>query len=328
MIQETPRRRGFTLIELLVVIAIIAILIALLLPAVQQAREAARRASCKNNLMQIGVALQNYEMAFRCLPPGTVNRTGPIESTPSGYHVSWIVQILPYMDEGNIYRHIDFSQSIYAKANQEARAQPIELVHCPSSTLAPSTPAGTDGTESAEPIMIGTTSYAGIHHDGYLSKPKGTDGDKDQADTPTYKDGPIDVDQNGVLFLNSSITYQQIPDGSAHTLFVGETKDTSGGLGWASGTRSTLRNGAIRLNQTANPAAGIGPAARTGGGTPPAAPVDPDDPKSVGGFGSFHPGGANFLFGDTSVRYLSDSLNPAVFRQLCNRRDGKLTGAY
>ena len=91
-------RRGFTLIELLVVIAIIAVLIALLLPAVQAAREAARRCQCVNNLMQLSIALQNYESAFETLPPGVVDAKGPIKNGPPGYHFGWMAQILPYMD--------------------------------------------------------------------------------------------------------------------------------------------------------------------------------------------------------------------------------------
>ena len=310
------RQRGFTLIELLVVMAIISILVAMLLPGVQQAREAARRTQCKNHLMQIGVALQNYEMAHRVLPPGSINNNGPIENRPKGYHMSWFVQLLPFIGEGNIHRHIDFQKSIYAKANVEARAQPILLLRCPSSTLSPTvtTVAGTP-KETASPdegALVGTSSYAGVHHDGQ-TKPAKPDAPK------IYRDGPIDADQDGVLFLNSSITYQQISDGSGHTLFAGETQNVAGGMGWASGTSSTLRNGAIMINKTPSL---LQPAAR-GQKTPPAKPF------AVGGFGSFHRGGANFLFGDTSVIYINDSINPTVYRRLCNRHDGELgTGDY
>ena len=332
---RTHRTLGFTLIELLVVIAIIAILIAMLLPAVQQAREAARRASCKNNLMQIGVALQNYEMAHRCLPPGSVNATGPIQSINSGYHMSWMVQLLPHIDEGNVFRHIDFGQDIYAMANREARAQPIEVLRCPSSILAPTITlnrleAGMPIQQGANPqpavaeIQIGTTSYAGVHHDGYLVKPPA-----DAATDPqrVFKDGPIDADQNGVLFLNSSVTYRQISDGSSHTIFAGETADTTGGLGWASGTRSCLRNGAALINQSQNLLAGY-PGTIPSNSGQPAVKIDFSHPKAVGGFGSFHAGGAQFLFGDTSVRFLNENMNPAIYRNLCNRRDGQMLGLY
>ena len=93
------RRERFTLIELLVVIAIISVLIALLLPAVQAAREAARRAQCCNNLMQLGIALQNYESSHELLPPGVVNDTGPMLDQPKGYHFGWLTQILPFCEQ-------------------------------------------------------------------------------------------------------------------------------------------------------------------------------------------------------------------------------------
>ena len=131
--RQTKHRRGFTLIELLVVIAIIAVLIALLLPAVQQAREAARRTQCKNNVMQIGLALHNYMMAFEVLPPGTQNSTGPIQSKEGGgYHMSWITQILPYLEQQNVYSHIDFNRSVYDPANAPPRQQRIATFICPS----------------------------------------------------------------------------------------------------------------------------------------------------------------------------------------------------
>ncbi len=128
----TERTRGFTLIELLVVIAIIAILIALLLPAVQQAREAARRTQCKNNMMQLGLALHNYSMAFEILPPGSVNDTGPIVSVPQGYHMSWIVQILPMMEQSNLFRSINFDEGAYAPGNGGPRAVMLPALRCPS----------------------------------------------------------------------------------------------------------------------------------------------------------------------------------------------------
>ena len=319
-------RPGFTLIELLVVTAIIAILVALLLPAVQQAREAARRTQCKNHLAQIGVALQNYEMAHRCLPPGTIDASGPIESRASGYHMSWIVQLLPYIDEGNIHRHLDFQQSVYSKANAEARAQPILPLLCPSSpTLSTVTTRLTPGnntvgdggrTEAPLTVEVGVTSYAGVHSDGGAPA-------QEPGGNQIFSDLPINLDQNGVLFLNSSITYREIPDGSSHTLFVGEVHQANlGALGWASGTNSTLRNGGTLINK--GPAMAKNSAGGVSATSP--SPTDPVDTKAVGGFSSHHFGGANFLFGDTSVRYLSESINPTVYRRLCNRKDGELLG--
>ena len=115
------RRRAFTLVELLVVIAIIGILIALLLPAIQAAREAARRTSCVNNQAQIALAIHNYEFHFETLPPGVTNPTGPIRSEPEGIHVSWIVRILPYMEEKTLWKHFDQALGAYAPANWRAR---------------------------------------------------------------------------------------------------------------------------------------------------------------------------------------------------------------
>ncbi len=108
---------GFTLIELLVVIAIIAVLIALLLPAVQAVREAARRAQCLNCLMQLGLALQNYESSHEAFPPGVVNDTGPVLDQPKGYHYGWMVRILPYCEMRNIYNHFNLSLGLYEAQN-------------------------------------------------------------------------------------------------------------------------------------------------------------------------------------------------------------------
>ncbi len=129
--------KGFTLVELLVVIAIIGILIALLLPALQAAREAARRSQCANQLVQLGLAMHTYEHAHGYFPPGVIDKQGPIRNVPSGYHMSWVTQILPYIEEGNTYRHIDFKQGAYARKNAPARAVVIGVLICPSDWTVP-----------------------------------------------------------------------------------------------------------------------------------------------------------------------------------------------
>src|SRR3954463_16266498 len=100
------RSAAFTLIELLVVIAIIGILIALLLPAVQAAREAARRVSCKNNLAQISIAIQNYENANEMLPPGVLDPMSPIQNLQVGQHHGWMIHLLPYLEQQNAHSQV------------------------------------------------------------------------------------------------------------------------------------------------------------------------------------------------------------------------------
>jgi prepilin-type N-terminal cleavage/methylation domain-containing protein/prepilin-type processing-associated H-X9-DG protein len=279
-------RRAFTLIELLVVITIISVLVALLLPAVQQAREAARRTQCKNNLVQIGLALLNYEMAHACLPPGSVDPNRPIRNEARGYHVGWIVQVLPYIEQLSTFQRFDFSVGVDDPANKAPGNVLINSLNCPSTWAPPGPP--------------GQTTYAGCHHD---------------------VEAPIDIDNNGVLFLNSSIRDRDIRDGLSNTVFVGEHTDQVDGLGWASGTRATLRNAGSVINSLANVPLrrGVAPA------PPAAAPASPDaQVLYVGGFNSSHPGVANFAFGDGAVRSLSQNINPAVFKNLANRADGEL----
>jgi prepilin-type processing-associated H-X9-DG protein len=277
------------MIELLTVMTIIAILIALLLPAVQSAREAAWRASCHSNLLQLGIALGNYASTHRVLPPGVVDGKGPITNVPRGYHMGWAVQILPFIEHGNIYRHVDFRRGVYDVANTTAVATRLGLFVCPSS-------------------RGGATSYAGCHHD---------------------VEAPIDADNHGVLYLNSHVGYDDITDGPACTILLGEAANNLL-LGWASGTRDTLRNTGSPINAR-DPTIPLGK-------TPFATPAEQraefesrvDDGliplNSVGGFSSKHGMGANFLFCDGSARFLRQQIDPHVYRRLGNRADGEIIG--
>jgi prepilin-type N-terminal cleavage/methylation domain-containing protein/prepilin-type processing-associated H-X9-DG protein len=282
---HSKQRIGFTLVELLVVIAIIGVLVGLLLPAVQAAREAARRISCANNLTQLAFALQNYESAYRVNPPGTVDQKGPIVNAPRGYHHNWLIQLLPYMEEGTTYSHIDPAIGVYDEKNAPARKIRIQLFLCPS-----------DGSGGTSDIPL--TNYAAVHHD---------------------VDQPIDVDNHGVFFLNSAIRYDDIKDGVTHTIFLGERPgDLQQDLGWMSGTRSTLRNTGLPINNTM---AGT----RRAAGAPAMVDVPGAEVAAVvGGMGSWHPGGAQFAFGDGHVQFLSNNIPLPVYQQLGHRADGKL----
>ncbi len=331
---------GFTLVELLVVIAIIGIMVSLLLPAVQAARESARRLQCSQNLTQLGVALFNYESAHGVFPPGTIETQGPIYQEPKGYHHSWIVQILPYIEQRNAYQHVDASVGVYHPNNAAVRALSFRLLICPSSA---------DQTQAR-------SCYAAVHHD---------------------LEAPIDVDNHGVFFLNSAVTRDDITDGPSHTLFVGEKRFLVGNdLGWMSGTRATLRNTGLPPNTTGMTARGgvLGPSMPTvidgmgasvepsGVGLPPGAIENPAEdspedgadepaadpaneteaptdaeaknragraalvptPTSVGGFASTHPGIVQFVMGDGSVRVIRQSIDMKIYQQLGHRADGQL----
>ncbi len=189
------RRSAFTLIELLVVIAIIAILIALLLPAVQQAREAARRSQCKNNLKQIGLALHNYHSSHTCFPfawGGTV----PAKGGP-GY--SAISQLLPYLDQAPLYQTINFSLPLTDPANSMPRLQEIPMLRCPSDFANP------------QPQSGGAINYMG-----------------NKGSSIWWGDG---TKQNGVFVYNKSLRLRDLTDGASNTASFSERVLTDGNNG-------------------------------------------------------------------------------------------------
>lgn len=223
-------------------------------------------------------------MAHNVLPPGSVNPTGPIRSEPQGYHMSWAVQILPYLEQQNVFRAIDFAVGAYDPKNAAVRNLWLSPLVCPTE-IRPTVEG-----------KVAASSYAGVHHD-------------DEA--------PIDHGNHGTFVLNLAVTIDSITDGTSTTLFVGEKVLQADELGWISGTRATLRNTGLRINHNLarlrhqfplndNPVA--------------TAPVTAD---FVGGFSSYHTGGCQFLLGDGSVRFLGENIEHALLRRLANRSDGE-----
>jgi prepilin-type N-terminal cleavage/methylation domain-containing protein/prepilin-type processing-associated H-X9-DG protein len=279
--RRAPKRPGFSMLEVMMVIFIISVLLSIVLPALLAGRDSAQRVSCLNNLRQMSLALGNYESQYQVLPPGVVNPTGPIHNRPDNLHISWLIQLMPYMEQMRLAESFDPALPVYAFENNTVRVVSPRTLVCPSDISA------------TRKLPYAVTTYAACHHD---------------------VEAPIDVDNHGVFYLNSSISHADLIDGSSNTIFIGEKLSDSRDLGWLSGTRATLRNTGTPLN------AGL---AAILAQKPIPDDDDPDDLR-VGGFGSFHKGGANFIFGDGSVRFISETIAPSVYRFLGHRADGEM----
>ncbi len=358
------RSRGFTLIELLVVIAIIAILIALLLPAVQQAREAARRTQCKNNLKQFGLAIANYESTYKMFP-----MTSPQLSASQGFSPQ--ARLLPYFDQANLQSLLDFSQQAWTGPYNAlipnpnfvtAYATPLSLMLCPS-----------DGAPSQN-TGYGGYIYAGNNY--MMSYGSGTGVNNDQR-WPT----------DGIVYENSNVGFAGITDGASNTVAMAEavrgtgndvtlpagtlppspyrlTLNGSGGLNstlqssqglpvtgapWSGYTNATgmvsnpnlaivwptlsswrgASDGTLRARGVSWAHSGALSSLINGYNTPNS--ITPDVVTHFTGFlgpRSFHTGGVNGLMADGSVRFFSNSIDVNLHHALYSRNGGEVTGDF
>ncbi|MCU0717699.1 MAG: DUF1559 domain-containing protein [Pirellula sp.] len=308
-------RTAFTLVELLVVIAIIGILVGLLLPAVQAAREAARRMQCSNNLKQMGLALHNYESAYRRFPPGFISRvTGtwpgggndPIPEVGPGW--SFFAMILPQIEQTNLHGQINFDLPITNPINQLARSTRVKEFQCPSDAW--------DAPVAPWPTSLGVNDLA---HASYIGCLGGGDPANAPAYTAMYEQQPF----NGIFHRNTPIRIADIPDGTSNTIGIGERASMFTPNGWAGvipgaqtvfSPRIAQSRGQV-VGQTARPAITMATVhVRTGG---PNAPTG-----SPGGFWSPHTGGALFLLMDGSTHTISTNVDMPTYRAMAGRNDG------
>jgi len=320
---NNSRHNGFTLIELLVVIAIIAILVALLLPAVQQAREAARRSACKNNLKQIGLALHNYHDTHKVLPPG-YQRYLPYSSvsTFDGPGWGWGAMILPQLEQTAMYDALRMDERVLAETADILQYTQVSLpvFRCPS------TPGG----------MINENLMSSSADEGFaLATYKGVFGDKNTQYNESTDDCPLVLGScvsggNGAFSANSSTKFRDVTDGLSNTVVIGEiaygpngTVNSSGtlidyeGTVWA-GVSSTSSRSNVAVIQTFR--------GQTSSGSP--STLYRINGTNAHSFSSHHDGGAQFVMGDGAVRFISENVDSSIVNDLSAGADGQVLGSF
>ena len=345
---DRPIRRpaGFTLIELLVVIAIISVLIALLLPAVQAAREAARRSQCVNNLKQIGVALHNYASATGVFPPGyvsSIDRTvldacNQDQENQHGVDLgagwAWGSMILPYLEQPAVYASINFSLSVAYHQNDTCSLTALNVYLCPSDPGPSTIPVFED---PPDPANVG--SYSGSHIVDTLSRGNyvgmygiGEVCSQSGANDSLNNNGAGPVGQHaGMFYRNSKVSFADVTDGTSNTIAVGERSHNLSYVTWVArsidgwlGKTSPIEGGTDQFDPSPEECwtQVLGPAGVEDG------PRTINNPEAhVEDYWSRHPGGANMLFADGSVRFLKSSINPVPWRALATRNFGEIVSA-
>ncbi|MBR9800488.1 DUF1559 domain-containing protein [bacterium] len=349
----SSRRSGFTLIELLVVIAIIAILVALLLPAVQQAREAARRSSCKNNLKQIGLALHNYHDTYGSFPMGISHHKAGCSLSGgdgNGFYISdwqqrfgswsWQAMIAPALEQSSLYDAVGVSQQEAHQAlnnatNRSLLQQSVAVLNCPSdpgpavNSYDNKRPVRTDGTSK---VSVAKSNYVASHHHT-TAVCNNTGGSVGSATFLNKTDSPF----SGMFTHSSTVKMRDVTDGTSNTIMAGERTwrlpmndaDThqvpraanqfvSAGVQLSTsntGATSVFGTAASPMNFVANNDAGRRSARQ--------------------GYSSQHQGGSQFLLVDGSVRFISQNIQhntssgmDSLLEYLIGRGDGNVLGEF
>ncbi|QDT63324.1 DUF1559 domain-containing protein [Calycomorphotria hydatis] len=304
-------RGGFTLIELLVVIAIIAILIALLLPAVQQAREAARRSQCKNNLKQLALAMHNYHDSHRVFPPAYVDLRSTGQAGDDKGHWAWSAFILPYMELSNVFETIQVndlipSDALDIAANRDIMSLRYETFLCPSAPGPKTNPnAGymVERSGSGAAYQLSVTNYVVVN--------SSKDRFQNRAPDPTNAiDGAT-----GMFYRDSKTRIRDITDGTSNTLMIGERSyyDPGDGSDRLASAMFMLRGNA----PDGDPTAGDGSDTNTNQGVLVAAGTTRYELNTTRtgstaynmGFFSQHIGGVQFAMADGSVHFINESID-------------------
>ena len=334
--------RGFTLVELLVVIAIIALLIGLLLPGVQSARESARRTHCTNNARQIGLACQTYAASNGALPPGGIPAPGP-KGNNIGYGVSWMVWILPQLEQAAILDRLDliggigYGVSTGWVGTNSANAAALKgvrfpMLYCPSSDLP-------EFTRTVNEHLISGSMFVGIAgaSDDVTAEPKiSPPGAPGVVATSGAFRSWLSLQSGGCKQLGP-VPLADIRDGTSNTLLIGEVSnwlidpDTGEKVDW----RADCAHGFLMGNWCNIGVPGTGQG-RLFNLTVIAHRINETSSLAYGAMGncgpnqplrSPHAGGVDVGFADGSTRFLSDGIEFQVLCNLANRKDGKVIGA-